>query len=169
MITSKQIIKFIEEYVTSKRLGSQELVVYSNPTLSEIKKLTNDQAKYFGGLREIRFIIDVKHQKIYCWTSSLAIHDTVFKILGFTPNFSLDYFTGVANCNHGKPFMVQSNDFFDTLMRYSFVNNKFPNKFSDSLKQFLFSNFDWLERYVTCGPAVSYMRDRFEKAVSNSK
>lgn len=179
-ISAHQITTLLEDFLKSKRIsGDTNLEIFVNPTLDEIKKVTDSQAKRLGGLREIRFIVDNQNRKVYVWDSGIALHDTVAKLLNInlysnspTPNF----FTGIANCNHGKPVMLKANDYLSEWVRMAFFRSpyyakdtSYPNKYSESLKSLLYSNLGWLESYITCGPVIKYYQDEYQQAVKSKK
>ena len=173
MITSKQIINISDNYVTSKRLDKDtNLEVYVNPSLDEIKKITDNSFKTFR-VRQIRFIVDNQHQhkKVYCCDAFLAIHHQLIKLSGLNiPENSPYYFAGIANVKGGgKPQMLDANEWFSMWFRKSFFSNKYPNKYSKNLQEFLSSDICWLDQYILCSPVINKLKEEFKKLANISK
>ena len=74
LITSKQIIKFCEEYCDTINVNNVAVVVIKNPTKSEYIK---------PSLRDIRFLADNDTKDIYIWDAYYAAHEQVMNQLGF--------------------------------------------------------------------------------------
>jgi hypothetical protein len=76
MITSKQLLKQIEQYSDTKNVSGHAVIIFENPTSSdilEISKTTKSSPK------EVRFIADAKTRKVYVWDAYLAIHREILK------------------------------------------------------------------------------------------
>lgn len=72
MITSKQIINFInEDYEAVMKTPKGEVVIYKDPTPSDLKELK---------VKELRYIADVGSEKgLYVWDGNLMSHAPIFR------------------------------------------------------------------------------------------
>lgn len=76
MITSKYILRLIEDYYALHKVRGKPVTIYENPTSSDLREL------YKSSVKEVRFLANAETRKLYIWDSYLAIHDDVRKILG---------------------------------------------------------------------------------------
>ena len=79
MITSKQIIKFCEEYSARKNISGKDVVVYKNPTVDDLKEI--QKTSVLQDMPEVRFVINNGDNCVYIWDAYLANHDQVYDIL----------------------------------------------------------------------------------------
>ena len=72
-------------YVNSKRLGSnEELVVYENPTSSDIKEIVKDSIGTESKGQELRFSIDGLGKKVYAWDAYCGAHPDAENLVGLS-------------------------------------------------------------------------------------
>ena len=79
MITSKQIIEISEEYNTRKNISGRDVVIYKNPTVSDLKEI--QKLSVLQDMPEVRFVINRNDKGVYIWDSYLANHDQVYGVL----------------------------------------------------------------------------------------
>ena len=72
MITSNQITKLSEKYLTSGTVRGQHVIVYENPTSSDFVQMNR-----FSKSKKFRFIANGDTKKFYVWDAYLATHDDV--------------------------------------------------------------------------------------------
>jgi hypothetical protein len=83
MITSKQIINQLEQYSDTKNVAGHPVIIYENPTSSDILEISKSTK---SSPKEVRFIADPDTHKIYIWDAYLAIHRDILKQIGLKPS-----------------------------------------------------------------------------------
>ena len=81
MITSKFILNQIEQYSDTKNIAGHPVIIYENPTSSDIMEISKSIK---APSKEVRFIADSKTSKVYIWNAYLAIHRDILKQLNLT-------------------------------------------------------------------------------------
>lgn len=135
MITSKLIIKLLEVYITAKKVDDDYLQVFCNPTSTELASITKNS-------KEIRFIADGEHQKVYVFDSYLATHEGIMDLLNLIDKSN--FFYGYATVSNGKATFTKSHDLKIAL------NNTRDSKYSKNFLDKIFSyKWDWLNKYIS--------------------
>jgi hypothetical protein len=142
MITSKQIVTISEKYLTGKKTSYGYAKVYTNPSSSEIIEIIKPQSvngrTWPVGKGEIRFIADAKTQNVWAWDSGKALHNDIYKLLGFS--YGPSKLDGIAFCSIGsKPVM----NGFDKL-----VFNAYGNSAKIFFTEMFNYNWNWLSQYI---------------------
>ena len=119
MITSKQIIKLCEEYVTSGKVRNHPVDIFENPTSSDILKLVKSAKDDQRTINNIRFIADANEKKVYIADAYYAIHDDMYRIIGITTKHDEApwIFDGLATVFRGKIKAACWGDKFEFLFR----------------------------------------------------
>ncbi len=89
MITSKQVIKTLETYSSSKNLIGNLITVYENPTISDFQDMISQAKKRSQGsnIKTIRFIADAKNQKFYVADAYISTHTDMCNVLGLSSSY----------------------------------------------------------------------------------
>ena len=102
MITSKQIIKLLEEYADSGTKNGHYIEVYKNPSSSDFLAMAKTAKKEKRTFDEIRFIGDTQAQILYVADAYSTIHPEIPFIVNL-PMTNLKYwFLGNAKVVTGK-------------------------------------------------------------------
>ena len=83
MITSRQILNQIEQYSDTKNVSGHAVVIYENPTSSDVLEISKSTK---SSPKEVRFIANPDTHKIYIWDAYLAIHRDILKQTGLKPS-----------------------------------------------------------------------------------
>ena len=145
MITSKQIFAVFEKYLTNKRVntfrGDRELVIYENPTTSELQDIKRLGNKDHGDTPYIRFIADARPpQKIWVWDAYNGEHLTARSLIGLPSTYSAQTPWLLYGCCDSRGSKMILDD-WDNKPSYSYNNLKFYDKF------FTY-NWNFLDKYM---------------------
>jgi hypothetical protein len=152
LITSKQIINNLEQYVDARKTSNGYVQIFSNPSKSELNTIVQHSKSSSSSKCLVRFIADAKNKKVYVWDAYLAIHDDGRKILNFSTNIMQTPYlvNGVAWIANGKmlgPSWVST----ETVIKDSGSksNPKERMKCLDYLDQVFSYNWDWLDQHIS--------------------
>jgi hypothetical protein len=145
MITAKQIIKFHEEYFGTKNVSGRDVVIYKNPTLSDLTQIKS---------REVRFIANNKTHEVFIWDANLAIHmniwQTVTSVSLMTSDHYPNYLSGIAQISGGS-LKITGWDMFKDFSKV-FPSNRKTMPVSVQYFTTVFSyNWSWLDKYFKNG------------------
>lgn len=135
MLTSRQILILLEDYVTSgvcysiKRPGNTaelKFPIYVNPGSSDLRELEKSARLDNRILKELRFIADANHKKFYVCDAYLGLHEKMLSALSFYDSGG-DIIGGTVKMSGGKPL--------------------YPDIFIKSVNSF---NYDWtfVDKYI---------------------
>ena len=159
MITSKQIIKLSDEFVSDVKGNSGAYTgLFVNPTSTDFKDLFKNVKS-----SSVRFIADNNNKKVYVWDSYLAIHSRILDELSlysrYTRRNDSDLFiSGVGQLIGGKVVMFNS-DVLEADIR-SVLNGSPSEKreMKNFLKLLIETNWSWLNKYVDCSKYFDKIR-----------
>ena len=152
MITAREIITFLEAYVTSFRNRGLPVEVYLNPTEEEMKHLGSD----------IRFTAVADTKEIYCWSAYGEFHKKTKEIIGLDcPGHEMGHWCsnmleGIAQ-KQGKRYVMSRSECFDRLLA-GFHDDEQTKDEIDALKTILSYDWRWVQRYIDVGPFVRKYR-----------
>jgi hypothetical protein len=156
VITSKQIIKLLEEFHKDGKVYGSLVTVYVNPTSSDIVKMVKHAKEYNRDIFEVRFIADFKNKKVYIADSYDIIHDDMYTILGFRRN-SPAMLDGLAKLSGGGSLVMHS---WDKFLR-SYISR--PEDLAWFKEAF---NYNWtfVDRYVRgCSSFIANVKKQFDE------
>ena len=150
MITSKHIIVILEEYATRKNISGRDVVIYKNPTVTDLKEI--QKLSVLQDMPEVRFVINRNDKGVYIWDSYLANHDQVYGVLHldwFHRDTDLNVLFGHAYIK-GNRLVPSSSDLRG--MFYYVISWIYSKKDSEqnSKKLETFFGYDWsfADRYI---------------------
>lgn len=180
MITSNQIIKLSEDWVTSIKVGNWSCDIYVNPSSSDLKELFQS-LKISHNDYKVRYIADAKKQKVYVWNGYLLDHFKACQALRLG-----DYYNyialpttqiGYAVLSSGKLSFYDSSP-LDTMtdavfmirdlkyVRAELAFEKFK-KYERFLLSFFKINWSFLDKYIP--GTVYYIQQQREKYLQYKK
>jgi hypothetical protein len=154
VIVSKQIIKLIETYVSSKKISNHSVEVYENPSFDELMTIKNYYKDILDRGEKIvyRYLADAKKQKIYVAAAYDAIHRDIRQMVGYpTDDLITPYLlNGEAELRGRKlvPAWPYSTTISMCFKDYKLYKQIVPKELLYLKKAFDY-NWDWLDKYVT--------------------
>lgn len=153
MLTFKEFLVFEKWVAHGKTLSSGNIFsYYVNPTKSDIKELKEDpQSKGLGKESKsyyVRFIIDNKNKKFYCWSMLAKTHWDSSKDLKLDYNAkttllklkTFDYIAGVAVITSDNSLKFHSSDTLDAFLSAIDIKKILSSKEGD---------ISWVKQYMT--------------------
>ena len=132
-------------YVNSKKIGSsEELVVYANPTSSDIKEIVKASIGTESKGQELRFSIDGLGKKVYAWDAYCGTHPDAENLAGLSEESkkNLYFFQGYAVINSSRDWKtsyIHSN--FYKCIKQVIDNPSIISEFDDS-------KWVWVDNYL---------------------
>jgi hypothetical protein len=147
MITSKQIDKLFERFLTRHSSGWSSVDIFENPDSSDIKELYQSDKNH-----QVRFLADKDKKKVWVWNINSALHGEVSRVTGVYNSFNkivpFGLFSGDGYIQNGKTVM-RNSDSLDLMLRVvkADKNKEMVNE-REYLNDILSDSWTWLSRYV---------------------
>ena len=125
-----------EEYDNTFNVKGKPVIVFVNPTGSELKSLKCE---------EFRFTADPVSKKVYVWNGELALHEDINRKLNLGSR--KDLLVGEALLR-GSSLVMYTSDEIDVSVTPSFYIFKDNIKSQQTMTTLFSINWSWLEKYI---------------------
>lgn len=156
-ITASNVNLLCEEYFHMKRIRSQAVEIYVNPSFDELKLAASKKRN------RVRFTANALEKKVFVWDAMLAIHYDVLPLLGndyidTRPNI----LGGLVELSGNSAVMVGWDNFHHLMDVMSSSNKSNVVQF---LKKLFSYDWTWLNRYFRASEYIEKRKDEFERSV----
>lgn len=180
MIMSNQIIRLLEEWVMSVKVGSRICNFYVNPNSSDLKELFQS-VKLSNSGYQVRYIADAKTQKVYVWDSYLLDHFKACQALHLgdfykycaLPTTQIGYAvvsSGKLSFYDSSPLDTMADSIF-MIRELKYVRDELAFERFKNYERFLISffnsNWGFLDRYIP--GAARYFQQEKERYLQYKK
>lgn len=174
MITSNQIIKLSEEWLSSISTFRGHTDLYKNPGSSDFLELNRNQVKL------VRFIADSRSNNVYVANASTSIHYDIVSSVGGSVVSDFNHveptlLQGLASVS-GSTAIVTESDLIEYYMEKmkKLLLQTIPDteeyiKVKHYLDTVLNTNWSWLNRYIKVDGYLSRTRQIYKSILKNKK
>lgn len=153
MITANQTIQLAEEYLGVVKIDGKPVVVYKNPTSSDIQEIIKSFDKDNRHFR-VRFIIDLKTKSVYVWDAYLAVHQQIWKSGLLSQYSSESQLTGEALIKSNKLEFLNSDILLSFIDMVTIVGRydkpkTMKEKQDNWLVKFFNMDWSWSYKYIS--------------------
>jgi hypothetical protein len=164
MITSKQILSYLEDYSTIGKVRGIAFAIYENPTKADFLSLQKEAKDQNKKVENIRYIANAKTKTIYVFNAEFAIHKEAKDILGLPidPLLAPHILNGEAKLRSSQ--MIPESDRSTTISKILSNYLNFPDKKVENakyLKEVFTYNWDWLYSYIKVKPEIEKCKKAF--------
>ena len=165
MLTSQYILQIVEKYFNTKKVYNNDVVIFQNPTLEDIKTIVHQTISYYP---EIRFIIDAKKQSVYIWDARLSNHNDIFTSVGldwWSRDSNPSILFGTSSIKNNRLELDSSewrNLFYYPILWSSSQSEYNINQYRKLLAEFFSFNWSFVEK---CFPGFLSQLTKLKKEV----